>query len=652
MPSSGNPAPTKPPDDGRKGNNKGRGFRRTTPPETKFEGKTEGLKGHIYDFGTPQQADIYTITTREIAEYAGRTMLYGNDISIAVDKLKMPTIEEPLEPPPIHPATTLSKGQEKIHEKKLVEYVKRILQLDENVNKVYAIVWGQCTEALREKLRGLSNFETISIEGQGINLIKEIRDIVYKREKDKPNCPITKQDILAAEDIFGPAVAALKGKTTRRQPEPVTVNLVDVPHDIIARYREVILAVDIMYVNEVPFFVTVSRNIKFGTAEMILSKSNRTLLAAIKQVQKTYKQRGFCITHLLIDGEFDSLRADVATLGITLNTVARGEHVPEIERYIRTVKERTRCLFHTLPFDAIPKRLVVEMVYTSVFWLNAFPPADGISEQYGPRAIITGADLDWNIHCNLEFGSYVHVHDEHDNGLAPRTTGALALRPIGNLQGGYLFYSLTTGRKLSRYAWTSLPMPAEVIRHIHYIARDEKANPGLAFLDRTYNLFPEDDHPDDPDDESWHPNDNASQNDIDDDEDYASDTDDDTDNNNDDNNDDDYPNANPYNDQNNYYNNLPDLNDDDDQPIAGVYDNQNIANIAGVQNQHDNIAGVHDNIAGVHENNFENNENENELQNNEANQQTLKLYMRSDGKCYGRLRKRQPTAKYHRRQCK
>lgn len=72
------------------------------------------------------------------------------------------------------------------------------------------------------------------------------------------NCPVTKQYIIAAEDMFGPAVAALKGKTTRRRPEPVQVNLVDIPHDIIARYREVILAADIMYVNGVAFFVTVS----------------------------------------------------------------------------------------------------------------------------------------------------------------------------------------------------------------------------------------------------------------------------------------------------------------------------------------------------------------------------------------------------------
>ena len=40
---------------------------------TKFSGRIDDLKGHIYDVGYGQQADAFLKTTEEIARYAGRT---------------------------------------------------------------------------------------------------------------------------------------------------------------------------------------------------------------------------------------------------------------------------------------------------------------------------------------------------------------------------------------------------------------------------------------------------------------------------------------------------------------------------------------------------------------------------------------------------
>ena len=125
---------------------------------------------------------------------------------------------------------------------------------------------------------------------------------------------------------------------------------------------------------------------------------------------------------------------------MTLNTVSNDEHVPEVERHIRTLKERTRCVYNTLPFTRMPNRLIIEMVYASTFWLNSFPPADGISDTISPRAIIVGTRLDYTKHCQLEFGTYVQTHEEHDNSMATRTTGAIALRPTGNEHGGFYFF--------------------------------------------------------------------------------------------------------------------------------------------------------------------------------------------------------------------
>lgn len=197
--------------------------------------------------------------------------------------------------------------------------------------------------------------------------------------------------------------------------------------------------------------------------------------------------RGLQVKHLLMDGEFEHLRGELSKSGIALNVTSNDEHVGEIERYIRTVKERCRGIFNTLPFTRIPGRLIIEMVYASVFWLNNFPSRNGISKHMSPREIVTGYKLDYNKHCKFEFGTYVQVHEDHGNNMMSRTTGAIALRPTGNMQGGYFFMSLTTGRRLNRYKWTMLPMPQDVIDRVHNLASLQSNGEGLLFLDRNGN---------------------------------------------------------------------------------------------------------------------------------------------------------------------
>ena len=205
-----------------------------------------------------------------------------------------------------------------------------------------------------------------------------------------------------------------------------------------SRYHDVIIGADIVFVNKLPFMVTISRNIKFCTAELILDQKQETLFAAIKAVSNIYGIRGFVAKFIFMDGQFEVLRDDLAGAGMTLNTVERGEHVPKAERQIRTIKDRSRSVYNVLPFKKLPGGMVAELIYLSVFWLNCFPARDGISDVLSPREIVVGATIDFNKHVQLEYGTYVQTHEEHDNIMATRTTGATTLRPAtGNSQGGY-----------------------------------------------------------------------------------------------------------------------------------------------------------------------------------------------------------------------
>jgi len=132
--------------------------------------------------------------------------------------------------------------------------------------------------------------------------------------------------------------------------------------------------------------------------------------------------------------------------GINLNITGKDEHVPEIERFIRTVKERVCAIVNTLLFETLPYRLAIKIVYNTMFWLNCVPHKDGIHLALSPCTIVTGLTIDYDKHCKLQFGTYVQVHEQHNNSMIPRTSGAIALRPTGNAQGSYYFLSLHSGK--------------------------------------------------------------------------------------------------------------------------------------------------------------------------------------------------------------
>lgn len=265
----------------------------------------------------------------------------------------------------------------------------------------------------------------------------------------------------------------------RRPPHVVNEARDSLPTRILGRYKEITLCIDIMHVNGIPMLVSISRNIRFGTIEPISNRKQETLLRAIKSILAIYKQSGFRVTRALMDNEFEVLRNDLADMGILLNEAGRDEHVGDIERYIRTIKERMRATYNTLPFKSMPHRITMEMAKHSVYWLNAFPHPLGVSSTMSPRSIVTGQNVDFNRHCKYGFGQYVQTHEQHDNTMIPRTIGALVMRPTGNAQGNYYYFSLSSGRIINRTHATPLPMPDDVIERVHTLARRQNANQGL-----------------------------------------------------------------------------------------------------------------------------------------------------------------------------
>ena len=89
-----------------------------------------------------------------------------------------------------------------------------------------------------------------------------------------------------------------------------------IPANILTCYQKVTLCVDIMYINRVAMLVSISRNIKFATIEVIPNNKATVLMKGIKSILQIYQRNGFSIEVALMDGEFGHLCGEMASMGV------------------------------------------------------------------------------------------------------------------------------------------------------------------------------------------------------------------------------------------------------------------------------------------------------------------------------------------------
>ncbi len=155
------------------------------------------------------------------------------------------------------------------------------------------------------------------------------------------------QDVYNPNRSFGLDLANLRGKTTRKQPEHVRVDYVEIPRNLVNMHKYATLVANMMFVNGLPFLVTLPRGISLVTIEFLLSRTAKRLAVTVEQVLKVYARGGFGVQTMMMDMEFKKL-VDLLP-NVAINTTAARVHVGEIEQKIQVIKERARGTMNTLP---------------------------------------------------------------------------------------------------------------------------------------------------------------------------------------------------------------------------------------------------------------------------------------------------------------
>ena len=269
---------------------------------------------------------------------------------------------------------------------------------------------------------------------------------------------VTARDVERSVDIYGKSVGSLKGMTTDRKPVAVDTE----PLRMSNTRKTQDLYVDLMFVNQIPFMVSVLSESEVVQVNRMRAKNDVEIHKELMRQMKYPERFGISIGTAHIDGE-SAVNSDYVKDRIrNIDSRGGGSHVPAVERKIRTIKERVRAVLNMLPYG-ITEAMEEWLIKSAVYKINLIPTRNSILFE-SPRERLMGKRISVKTDLKHGFGDYVHVHNAvFDNSMKSRTAAGVALMPSGSTDGSWYYLLLKTNKVVRRRRATELPMPDEVI---------------------------------------------------------------------------------------------------------------------------------------------------------------------------------------------
>jgi hypothetical protein len=182
-------------------------------------------------------------------------------------------------------------------------------------------------------------------EAMGTPMVDNLKAMI--RMNRIKNNVVTAHDVNLATKAYSPDVGAIKGKTTRSKPTPVTSNIVEIPDELLEVQQDLTLSMDGLTVNSLKLLsTTISHDLYYRTAQYIARPVASIYEECMDELLALYKRGGFTISAIHCNNEFRKVMDPLSArqdLPITMNYAATQEHVPRAERNNRVIQERVRA---------------------------------------------------------------------------------------------------------------------------------------------------------------------------------------------------------------------------------------------------------------------------------------------------------------------
>jgi len=287
------------------------------------------------------------------------------------------------------------------------------------------------------------------------------------------DCPVTLLDIKRAVDIYGPDLATLKGKTVTQKSKIAKIEVL--PKFMTA---DIILCIDLIFINGLTFLISVSEDLGLLMVKFISDRGKSTIQKCLEGMIAAYRSEKCIVRAIKCDGEggVGALENYILSQGIKFNPTGKNQHVPQIERKARQIKERVRAHISVSPYK-MTEKLTIGLVQFCVQSINLIPQSTR-EVKISPKELFTGRKINFKRDLRLSFGEYAQIHEDYSdvqkNTMKERTCDAIALRMKGNAQGSAEFLNLNTWKVVTRDFWTVLPIPPTVIEKINKKAESEE----------------------------------------------------------------------------------------------------------------------------------------------------------------------------------